>query len=272
MRLVFLCAKRASPARFFISKQGILVMKKLQEIIGPLIDLGEIGVASAHPDDEVSHGHGITIARSLGANVHHLIYTKGKVSTKNYAQAQGISVERGDRVYEAHAGALALGMTTATILDYEDGGLQNQIQEAVEATITWGLEQNIHTFMTLGPIDDHADHNATRTIALHAATRLNAFGHVTSILEVRHKNEGDIHAAATDNSVAAIFRNLRAHSSQARLSDDPVANWNAVPGGLYMHPDDMAEFAQYPLLVDASYIHYSADKLTLPGIGKLILR
>jgi LmbE family N-acetylglucosaminyl deacetylase len=239
-------------------------MKQIAELLRGSTGVTAIG---AHLDDEASLVAGILEAQAQGIPVDLVTLSPSTKSSKNH-RGPDFSVAQGDRVDEGAAAARLLKVRHFDVLDGQDGQLEqdSETQRLAEQLGKLTLQSGNSHFMVMG-VEDHADHLAAVTIARLAAAglatgRWAATAHRVDILAVRGGKTGTVIASTTPAAQELTFNVLRAHSSQFRFSPTPRAGWWQAPNGLFLHPEDAASLAPYPLQRTAYYEHTAGEPQT----------
>lgn len=216
-----------------------------------------VGIIDPHPDDHLIHGHAITTAVQLGVPVYELTLTYGRESTVNFhAPAEQDFVRQGKRVYEAERAASVLGIINSQHIDLPDGGLSNAVNASLStyAIANWALQQEIDTFITLGDLDDHADHFASAKAAKRAAAVLAIQENIgIQVLELKADGTGEWVAPVTPESTHRIYSAAAMHASQFMLSRTVHPGWQQVTAGFNAHPHTAKGLSQYPIGRQATY-------------------
>ncbi len=228
--------------------------------------VGQIGIITAHPDDDISFGSLLEVAEKYGIVAHELIYSLGSASTKNFVRFSNpnFDVAKGHRRKEGSEGARRLGIKSVEFASGDDGKLTDQQEILAYETVTWAKIHNIGTFATLG-FHDHQDHNASHQIALRAAILLRdeTPSQPVNILTVHHNGEGEWWTSATATSIERTYYSAQAHASQMPFTNQLQPGWPTLPLGLTLPPDVHQELQVYPLDRDASFSFQHAGSLVL---------
>ncbi|MEL7361175.1 MAG: PIG-L family deacetylase [Bacteroidota bacterium] len=121
-----------------------------------------------HPDDE-SFGPGPAMARHAreGHAVHLLTLTRGGATKQRHTYGYSVEEMGAIRERETLAAAEALGCTSATVLDFPDGGLADLDPRPLEAAIQDAVERVrpdvLVTYAAHG-ISGHPDHLVTHAV------------------------------------------------------------------------------------------------------------
>jgi len=133
-----------------------------------------------HPDDE-SFGPAPALARQrrAGHEVHLLTLTRGEATSQR--ERLGVSNDEMGRIrYEEMQNvARELDLTSLTVLDYPDGGLDDLDPRRLEATIVEHVHRTTPDVMVTYPvhgISGHPDHIVTHAVVKRAACALRAHG------------------------------------------------------------------------------------------------
>ncbi|HLW55202.1 MAG TPA: PIG-L family deacetylase [Candidatus Angelobacter sp.] len=137
---------------------------------------------TAHPDDEAG-GFGGTLVQyaARGVETHVICLTPGQAATHR-GGAKSDEELAATRRQEFAASCKMLNVTSGTVLDYPDGGLDRQNFHQVVADLTARVRRLrpdvIMTFGTEGGVTSHPDHSMAAifaTAAFHWAGRSNRF-------------------------------------------------------------------------------------------------
>lgn len=205
-------------------------MKNLEVLLAN----NRIGIISAHPDDHLIHGNALAIARRLGLTVHELTLTRGRASTVNHHTDEHF-VREGRREQEGIMAAAVLGLASNEHWDVPDGRVVQQSSKLIPAVQSWITRHELDVVLTIGGLEDHADHRASALIA-HTATRPLGVG----TLELQSGNHGEWYAPTTSSAIEVTLGAAIMHASQFR-------------------EDDLSNLDQYPIRRDAAYVHYPGE-------------
>lgn len=217
-------------------------MSEIHEILATK----NIGIASAHPDDHLIHGHVIHAGQQVGASFDEFTATLGRNGKNLHADAPDF-VQNGLRGFEGSDAALHLGLRSNAHHNGADGNLEHQIARFVPLFGAWALERELDILLTTGDLDDHADHRAAHEIATGAIHWLTAKHNYSIALLSRSilPTATSIAVHPSPESTRRLFEAASLHSSQFQVSD-PVGqpDWPVVEG-LAIHPDTLLGLDQY---------------------------
>lgn len=214
-------------------------------------------VITAHPDDSLWYTK--LVAESEYADEALLTAgTRGK--DVRIEAGVGSRVKDGWRLREEKAAARILGFRQVLLYEGLDGELKEYIDSLVPQVAQEAERDSIDIFAA-STFTDHPDHLAATDIAIRAAQTAAQAGYPIGVLLIRPDLEGDYCSEATPQSMAQTFRAARKHETQWRMAEGPHDDWPMVPGGLSMHPDDLASLELYPFLRDATYTWLSPHQI-----------
>jgi LmbE family N-acetylglucosaminyl deacetylase len=224
-----------------------------------------IGIVSAHPDDHLIHGNLLHAARTLGAPVRELTLTRGRASTINHLGLKNRQfVRQGGRVTEGERAAYVLGMLGNEHLDLPDGNLaaDSTRRLAVYAIAAWADMHSIDTFVTLGALQDHDDHQASAAAARRAAAIIGVRQNIgIDVLELQPGSEGQWTARGTPEATHVTYGAAAVHASQFMVAHTVQPGWIEIVNGISAHPHTAAGLRQYPIARDAAYNYVPAATL-----------
>lgn len=213
-------SKRASPARFYLSKTTRGSMKTNIETPAFGLAPGQtLLVINAHPDDlEMFHSSGIEAAQEQKINVVTAIATRGEATTLNYETARRpdtpIEVIRKQETERA-LDAQNIRQENREYFGLPDGQLHRPFQRL---KLTWHIARTIlkhNVSAVLMPddkgIDGHKDHVAVHKSTLLAVTALRLLNKHVSVWA---NATGDAYDYAVDVNAAHKQELVQTHASQ----------------------------------------------------------
>ncbi|HWZ66010.1 MAG TPA: PIG-L family deacetylase [Patescibacteria group bacterium] len=226
-------------------------------------------VASAHPDDKLTHGH-LLNERAKKTNpdtsTHEYVASWGEATTvNNYAASDPNFIIDGRRRQESLAMGVHFKLDTILHDHYPDGGLTEVSDVLIEAVLERALAVGATALVSTAGLTDHPDHVAMGRATTAAGERLAKIQGHTLVLQLYAREsyvpvgEEFCVATVTPESTRYALSGATHNGSHHELFSADTAlkkpeGWSLTPDGYFFASDlTIQELEQYPIWDTAAY-------------------